>query len=163
MHKPPRMGYIESLKSSLRLCVAQRITFYCPVSRDVWLALLAGDTTRLEQDPAVAPLFKTLRAHAELGALGPYRNVYEVSGGHESFTPNSQARPALGKAGETSTTASIVVTTYVAQAVSEARLAEFVAALAASHPWELPVIEVCEVRLLAPVTLEPVDISTAAV
>jgi hypothetical protein len=38
-----------------------------------------------------------------------------------------------------------------------------VAALAASHPWELPVIEVCEVRVLAPATLEPVDISTATV
>jgi hypothetical protein len=37
------------------------------------------------------------------------------------------------------------------------------AALAASHPWELPAIEVCEVRVLAPATLEPVDISTAAV
>ena len=139
-----------SLKRTLRLSVAQRITIYCPASREAWLAMLAGDTARLEQDPAVAPLFKTLRANAEFGALGPYRNVYEVSGGHESFTPNSEARPALGIAGETSTTASIVVTTYVARAVSEARLAELVAALAASHPWELPVIEVCEVRVLAP-------------
>jgi hypothetical protein len=69
----------------------------------------------------------------------------------------------VGTAGESSTTASIVVTTYVAQAVSDARLAELAAALAASHPWELPVIEVCEVRVLAPATLEPVDISTAAV
>jgi hypothetical protein len=147
------MSSAESLKSSLRLCVAQRITIYCPASRDARLALLAGDTARLEQDPAVAPLFKTLRAHAEFGALGPYRNVYEVSGGHESFTPNSQARPALGAAGQTSSTASIVVTTYVAQALSDTRLAELVAALAASHPWELPVIEVCEVRVLAPATL----------
>jgi hypothetical protein len=147
------MDLTESLKSGLRLCVAQRVTIYCPASRDAWLALLAGDTSRLEQDPAVAPLFKTLRAHVELGALGPYRNVYEVSGGHESFTPNSEARPALGTAGKTSTTASIVVTTYVAQTVSDAKLAELVAALAASHPWELPVIEVCEVRVLAPATL----------
>jgi len=143
----------ESLKSSLRLCAAHRITIYCPASRDAWLALLAGDTSRLERDPAVAPLFKTLRAHREFGSLGPYRNVYEVSGGHESFTPNSEARPALGTAGETSTTASIVVTTYVAQAVSGVKLAELVTALAASHPWELPVIEVCEVRVLAPATL----------
>ena len=59
----------------------------------------------------------------------------------------------MGTAGEASTTASIVVTTYVAQAVSDTRLAELVAALAASHPWELPVIEVCEVRLLAPAML----------
>jgi hypothetical protein len=147
------MGPAESLKGGLRLCAAQRITVYCPASRDAWLALLAGDTARLEQDPAVAPLFNTLRAHAEFGALGPYRNVYEVSGGHESFTPSSEARPALGTAGQISTTASIVVTTYVAQAVSQTRLAELVAALAASHPWELPVIEVCEVRVLAPATL----------
>ena len=139
-----------SLKSSLRLSVAQRITVYCPASREGWLALLAGDATRLEQDPALAPLFMALRAHAEFGVLGPYRNVYEVSGGHESFTPGSDARPTLGNAGETSTTASVVVTTYVSEGVSEGRLAELVAALAASHPWELPVIEVCEVRVLAP-------------
>jgi hypothetical protein len=144
------------LEGGVRLCAAQRITVYCPASRDAWLALLAGDTARLEQDPAVAPLFNTLRAHAEFGALGPYRNVYEVSGGHESFTPSSEARPALGTAGQISTTTSIVVTTYVPQAVSQTRLAELVAALAASHPWELPVIEVCEVRVLAPAARFPV-------
>ncbi len=141
-----------TLKSTLRLSVAQRITIHWPASREAWVALLAGDTARLEQDPMIAPLFKTLRANAEFGGLGPYRNVYELSGGRESFTPNSEARPALGMAGKTSSTASIVVTTYVAQAISEARLAELVAALAASHPWELPVIEVCEVRVLAPAT-----------
>jgi hypothetical protein len=157
------MGGAESLKSSLRLCVAQRITIHCPASRDAWLALLAGEPALLERDPAVAPLLKTLRAHPEFGALGPYRNVYEISGGHESFTPNADARPTLGAAGEASTTASIVVTTYVAQALSETRLAELVAALAASHPWELPVIEVCAVRVLAPATLRPVDISMAGV
>lgn len=150
MGKSDRTEDAESLKSRLRLSIAHRITVYCPASRDSWLALLAGDTARLEHDPAVAPLFNTLRAHAEFGALGPYRNVYEVSGGHESFTPSSEARPAMGTAGQTSTTASIAVTTYVAQAVSDARLAELVSALAASHPWELPVIEVCEVRVLAP-------------
>jgi hypothetical protein len=157
------MGSTESLKSSLRLCVAQRITIFCPASRDAWLALLAGDPALLEQDPAVAPLLKTLRAHAEFGALGPYRNVYEISGGHESFTPNAEATPTLGTAGEASTTASIVITTYLAQAVSETRLAELLAALAAAHPWELPVIEVCAVRVLAPATLPPVDISMAGV
>jgi len=139
-----------SLKSSLRLSIAQRITIYCPASREAWLALLAGDASRLEEDPAVAPLLATLRAYPEFGAMGPYRNVYEVSGGHESFTPGSNARPTLGAAGKTSTTASVVVTTYLSGAVSEVRLAELVAALAASHPWELPVIELCEVRVLAP-------------
>lgn len=147
------MGGAESLKSRLRLCAAHRITIHHPASRDACSALLAGDTARLERDPSVAPLFKTLRAHAEFGALGPYRNVYEITGGHESFTPNAEACPTLGAAGEASTTASIVITTYVAQAVSETRLAELMAALAAAHPWELPVIEVCEVRLLAPAML----------
>jgi hypothetical protein len=117
-----------SLKSSLRLSLAKRITIYCPVSREAWLALLAGDATPLEDDPVVAPLFMTVRAHAEFGALGPYRNVYEVSGGHESFTPGSDARPALGTARETSTTASVVITTYVSRAVTDVRLAELVAA-----------------------------------
>ncbi len=141
-----------SLKSSLRLSFAKRITIYCPASREAWLALLAGDATRLEHDPVVAPLFMALRAHSEFGALGPYRNVYEVSGGHESFTPGSDALPALGTVGETSTTAAVVITTYVSHAVTDVRLAELVAALAASHPWELPVIEVCDVRILAPST-----------
>jgi hypothetical protein len=139
-----------SLKNSLRLSSAKRITIYCPVSREAWLALLAGDATRLEHDPVVAPLFMALRAHAEFGAFGPYRNVYEVSVGHESFTPDSDARPSLGTIGETSTTASVVVTTYVSRSITDVRLAELVAALAESHPWELPVIEVCEVRVLAP-------------
>jgi hypothetical protein len=93
-------------------------------------------------------------SHPEFGALGPYRNVYEVSGGHETFTPGTDARPSLGAAGKTSTTASVVVTTYLPRPVSEVRLAELVAALAAAHPWELPVIEVCEVRVLAPAALQ---------
>jgi len=143
------------LKSRLGLSIAHRITIYCPASRDAWLALLAGDATRLEQDPAVAPLLTTIRAHPEFGALGPYRSVFEISGGHESFTPDSDARPALGTAGETSTTASVAITTYVSGAATETRLAELTAALAASHPWELPVIEVCEVRVLTPLEAAP--------
>ena len=139
-----------SLKSRLRLRCVRRITIYCPAARGAWLALLAGDAARIEQDAALAPLFTTLRAHPEFGALGPYRNVFEVSGGHESFTPGPDARPALGNAGESSTTTSVAITTYVADDVSEPRLAELVAALAQSHPWELPVIEVCNVRLVAP-------------
>lgn len=139
-----------SLKSSLRLSTARRITIHCPASRETWSALLAGDASRLETDPAIAPLLATMRAFPEFGAMGPYRSVFEVSGGHESFTPDSNARPTLGAAGKTSTTASVVVTTYLTGKVSQARVTELVAALAACHPWELPVIEVCEVRVLAP-------------
>ena len=142
------------LKSSLDLLVAHRVTIYCPASREAWLALLAGDPTCLEQDPTVAALLAVLRTEAEFGALGPYRNVFEVSGGHESFTPGPDARPAFGSAEERSTTPSVVITTYVSRTVTDVRLAELVAALAASHPWELPVIEVCEVRILAPAAAE---------
>ena len=137
-----------SLKQSLSLCSARRITVYCPVSRDGWLALLAGDATRLETEPGIAPLFDVLRSHPEFGSLGPYRSVYEVTGGHESFTPGAGARPTLGRPGEVSTTVSVAVTTYVSGAHSEARLAELVRALAQAHPWELPVIEVTDVRVL---------------
>ncbi len=145
-----RYNLAMTLKSTLRLAGAHRITIHVPASREAWLALLGGDASRLEHDQNVLPLFRMLRAHSEFGALGPYRNVYELSGGHESFTPGHEAKPTFGNPGETSTTASVVITTYVSQSVSQTRIAELVAALAAAHPWELPVIEVCEVRVLAP-------------
>ena len=138
------------LKSSLRLTAVRRITVYGPASRRAWLALLAGDPAAVEADPAVAPLLAVLRAQPEFGALGPYRNVFELSGGHESFTPDAGAQPTFGHAGETSTTASVAITTYVAAGVAEQRLTDLVALLAAAHPWELPVIEVCAVQVLAP-------------
>jgi hypothetical protein len=49
-------------------------------------------------------------------------------------------------------TAAVVITTYVSRSVTDRRVAELMAALAESHPWELPVIEVCEVRVLTPAT-----------
>ncbi len=145
-----------SLKSSLRLSPARRITVYCPLSHDGWLALRAGDATRLETEAGIAPLFDVLRGHPEFGSLGPYRSVYEVTGGHESFTPGMGARPTLGTPGEVSTTVSVAITTYVSGAHSEERLAALVHALAAAHPWELPVIEVSSVQVLEAPTGAPV-------
>jgi len=139
-----------TLKSSLRLSPARRITVYCPVNREAWLALLAGDEQRLEADAAVAGVLRVLRGCAEFGALGPYRNVFEISGGHESFTPGADAQPTLGQPGEVATTASVAITTYVSADLARSRVAELVALLADAHPWELPVIEVTDIEVLVP-------------
>lgn len=138
------------MKGSLHLVTAWRITLYCPVSPAAWPVLWAGDLTRLEQDILAAPVFAALRANAEFGTLGPYRQVYEMALGHESFSPTTEARPTLGKANEHSLTMNVVITTYVAANVSKARREELIAALAAAHPWEVPVMEIHKVRVLEP-------------
>lgn len=136
------------LKDSLRLTTVRRITVHCPVSRDAWDSLQAGDSAQLEREPDLAPLFDVLRAHEEFGALGPYRSVFEIGRGRETFTPRAGSRPTLGSAGEVCRTYTIVITTYVAERVADARFADLIAALARAHPWELPVIEVSSVRIL---------------
>lgn len=50
------------------------------------------------------------------------------------LTPAHEAKPTFGSPGETSTTASVVIATYVSQSVSQTQIAELVAALAAARP-----------------------------
>lgn len=138
------------LKDSLRLTPVRRITVHCPVPRETWHA---RDADRLDLEPALASIFAVLRANPEFGTLGPYHNVLEVAPGHESFTPGRGSSPTLGRAGEATGTGTVAITTYVSARVPERRLEELVAALAAAHPWELPVIEVVGARILAPADL----------
>ena len=138
------------MKGSFHLVTAWRITVYCPLSPASWTVLRSGDLTRIEQDTLAAPVFGILRANVEFGSLGPYRQVYEMSLGHESFTPTTEALPSLGKANENSLTMNVVITTHVSAHVSKTRREELIAALAAAHPWEVPVIEIYKVRVLEP-------------
>jgi hypothetical protein len=100
----------------------------------------------VERDGNAAAVLAAIRG-AGLGDFGRYAGVMEVVPAMEIFTPGAEARPAVGRAGVTSHVPSVIITTWAdtGWAGWDAALA----AIAAAHPWEVPVIEISESRLLA--------------
>jgi hypothetical protein len=117
---------------------------HCPVTPETFAALLAGQGGALEADPAASAVLAAIRA-AGVGDFGRYTGVVEAALGIEIFTPGETARPALGQAGVTSHSPTIILTSWID--AGSPGLAAAVAAIRAAHPWEVPVIELSESRL----------------
>ena len=118
---------------------------HCPVSSNVLALLQAGEAAALGDDPVLAGVVDVIRGSDVLGAIGPYRGVFELGFGLESFVPGAEAVPTTGRAGEAAVVPMVVVKTYAAMGADiEAALA----AIVAVHPWEVPVIEVGTVEMV---------------
>jgi hypothetical protein len=124
---------------------ALAVKIHCPIAPATLVALLAGDVTALDADPAASALMSLLRAGSPLGDFGLYHGVVEIAPGWEHFTPAAGASPTLGKADTASLSSTVILTTY---APAGADIDGALAALMAAHPWEVPVIEVQQTRLL---------------
>lgn len=130
---------------SWRRALAIRVAW--PVADRTLAAMLAGRTADLETDPALAGLLAILRADNPLGDFGAYQAVAELAPGRELFRPGPAARPTLGEADRDAHSPSVMVTIHVPAEAAGPRLDAALDALIAAHPWEVPVIEVGEVRL----------------
>lgn len=122
----------------------QVIRIHCPVSAIMLARLQAGEAAALADDPVLSAIVGMIRGSDVLGAIGPYRGVFELGFGLESFVPGAQAVPTTGRAGEATVVPTVVVKTYAAQ---EANLDAALAAIVAVHPWEVPVIELGSAEL----------------
>lgn len=121
------------------------VRVHCPVSANLLVRLQAGEAAALEDDPVLAGVVAVIRGSDVLGAIGPYRGVFELGFGLESFVPGADAVPTTGRAGEAEVVPTVVVKTYAAEG---ADIAAALAAIVAVHPWEVPVIEVGAVELV---------------
>ncbi len=123
----------------------QVVRVHCPVTGNVLARLQAGEAAALGDDPVLAGVVGVIRGSDVLGAIGPYSGVFELGFGLESFVPGAEALPTTGRAGEAAVVPTVVVKTYAAMDMNiDAELA----AIAAVHPWEIPVIEVGMVELV---------------
>lgn len=123
----------------------QVVRVHCPVTGNVLARLQAGEAAALGDDPVLAGVVGVIRGSDVLGAIGPYRGVFELGFGLESFVPGAEALPTTGRAGEAAVVPMVVVKTYAAMGADiEAALA----AIVAVHPWEVPVIEVGTVEMV---------------
>jgi hypothetical protein len=129
------------------LRAVRRITVHCPIRPETLGAVAAGSVDALAADPGIAPLLALIESSTEFGDFGHYKGVCEIGLGLEAFTPQAGSNPALGAAGRRSMSPTATLTTYVSIDIDGARLAALVGVLAARHPWEVPVIEVADVRL----------------
>ncbi len=120
------------------------VRVHCPVSGVGLARLQAGDGAAIADEPALAAIVALIRDDAVLGAIGTYRGVFELGFGLESFIPGTDARPTTGHAGQVAVVPSVVVKSY---APIDADLTPILTAIAAAHPWEIPVIEVGEAVL----------------
>lgn len=129
------------------LRAVRRITIHCPIRPETLRAVAGGAAAALAADDGIAPILSLIESSTEFGNFGQYRGVCEIGLGLEAFTPQSDARPTLGAAGERSVSVTATVKTYVDASCDGDRLATLLAAIAARHPWEVPVIEVDDVHL----------------
>lgn len=122
----------------------QVVRVHCPVWGNVLARLQAGEAAALADDPVLSAVVAVIRGSEVLGAIGPYRGVFELGFGLESFVPGADAVPASGRVGEAAVVPTVVAKTYAAEG---ADIARELAAIVAAHPWEVPVIEVGVVGL----------------
>lgn len=127
---------------------AKALRLYCPISAATLGRLLSGDQLAIEDDPALARMLAIIRSGTPLGDFGDYRSVVELAPGWELFTPGDAARPTLGEAGASQTSATAILTLYAPGDAAEAELSAAIAALIEAHAWEVPVIEIADCRLL---------------
>ncbi len=122
----------------------QVVRVHCPVPANVLARLQAGEAAALADDALLSAVVGVIRGSDVLGAIGPYRGVFELGFGLESFVPQADAVPTTGRAGEPAVVPTVVVKSYAAEG---ADIAAELAAIVAAHPWEVPVIEVGQVVL----------------
>ncbi len=122
----------------------QVVRVHCPVPANVLARLQAGEAAALADDALLSAVVGVIRGSDVLGAIGPYRGVFELGFGLESFVPQADAVPTTGRAGEPAVVPTVVVKSYAAEG---ADIAAEMAAIVAAHPWEVPVIEVGQVVL----------------
>jgi len=126
----------------------RKLTVYCPIAATTLSALARGELDALALDASAAPILRFLEGCPELGALGAYRGVCEVTIGLEAFTPVAGAQPTVGEIGQPSRGATAAITTYAKATLPAERLEALVAEIIRLHPWELPVIELSQVALI---------------
>lgn len=134
--------------TAIALRAARRVRIHCPVAASTLADLLAGRPEVLDEDPALAAILEVIRADNPLGDFGAYQGVVEIGLGYESFRPTAEARPTLGGAGAISVCPTVTLVTYLREGAPEALVSAALAELAAAHPWEVPVIELSEVKLV---------------
>ena len=93
-----------------------------------------------ERSVYVRRIQEVLKKYSQVGRLGKYGSLYEMSQGQEWFTPLEGAEPRLGHLGRETRVDSVVLTTYVIGWDSQ-EINEFIRELAGAHPWEHPIIE----------------------
>ena len=127
---------------------ALRVAVHVPVAAETLAALLAGQRGALESDPVMARMLAILRAPGALGDFGIYHGVGEIGLGWETFAPSPDANPTLGSAGAVEHSPTVTLVSWIPSDAPAEAVDAALAALMDAHPWEVPVIEVTETRLL---------------
>ncbi|MCJ2182957.1 hypothetical protein MTR62_09665 [Novosphingobium sp. 1949] len=121
---------------------------YCPIDAATQALLARGAVMSIDPDCALARLIAFVRDENPLGDFGPYQSVMELATGLELFTPGAAARPTLGEAGAEAVSATAIVTIYIPADAPQAAVSAAIDEIVALHPWEVPVIELVETRLV---------------
>lgn len=125
-----------------------RITVHVPILGSPERAI----TTRLDvqESKELAAVLEAIKRVPEIGRVGKYDGVYELSIGFEGYLPREGAAPHYGSIGEHSRICSVAITTYVRRATDHNILNQMVDAIRRFHPWEHPIVEVTECLLYIP-------------
>lgn len=121
---------------------------YCPVSYATLRVMVMGEDPDLDGETALQEMLSIIRGDSALGDFGIYKSVVELAPGWELFTPGTAARPALGEAGRSTLSPTVILTIYIAEDTPGDWLDRALSAIIEAHPWEVPVIELTNAMLL---------------
>ena len=122
-----------------------RIAIFMPILADD-----RGPAVDAMSLPSVKAVLQLMQQADDVGAVGAYREVLEISEGRESYMPTVDARPVHGDSGSISDARTLKIVTYVAKEIEDVDVSRLVENLAALHPWEHPIIELDRVYLWMP-------------
>ena len=125
-----------------------KIDIHVPCQRMPLQPLNWADVTQCA--PALVDIVAYLAQAHPFARLGNYDGNFEVSVGFEGFTPRSGANPRHGQLQEKSVLPSLTLTTYVTERVGPDKIDHFIEAIRQRHPWEHPVIVICEAQIFVP-------------
>jgi len=142
------IGYCPGMSNLHRLKPVKALRIYCPVTPSTLAAVMGGDQGAADDDPSLSAILKVIRDDNPLGDFDIYTSVIEISCGWESFTPGARARPTLGEAGVNRFSPTVILTVYIPGDAEEDAISDAIDRIIAVHPWEVPVIELADTRLV---------------
>jgi hypothetical protein len=102
------------------------------------------------QSEELSAVLEAIKSIPQVGRIGNYDGVYELSIGFEGYLPREGAIPRYGSVGKNSNIRSIAVTTYISCKEDQKIIDHLVDAVRRFHPWEHPIVETTECLLYVP-------------
>lgn len=120
------------------------LKIYCPIDEEAMKLVVTGKVSSIDGDNSLSRILNIIKADNPLGDFGSYKSVVELAPGLEIFSPQPDAQPTLGEYGTATVSPTAILTVYIPADAPHADVTHTIDLILREHPWEVPVIEICD-------------------